>query len=240
MSGSLLVGMIACPRADVAFGQALEWIREGGFSEEIHCFAEPGVSRPKDAGVDWHLNKRRIGAYANYKQALIWMLRQTKEDHLLLVEDDVEFCAGAREALFRGIEQYPNYSSLSLYLSARETLSGRVWGTGWEPYNLGNQAWGTLAICYRREGGIARFIEEVKYVAEDPFCTPYDARIFAFFERVGSSCYAHNPSLTDHRGKNSLIGHQKLPVRLETKVGDLSKGFGFDKEWRGGSGFSSF
>jgi hypothetical protein len=204
------LAMIACPRRDLPLVKAVKNLRAGGFKETLHLFAEPGVqvSLPD---VVVHRNPRRLGGFSNYHQALTWLLAQPNE-HLLLVEDDVEYCVGARGRLTQGLKQYPDYTLFNLCTPRRDGAYLR--GSGWQPHNRGSKTNGTLAICYRREGGVQAYATHPRIVARLGTKVSYDNVMYKFFLDQGyTGCYSHLPSLVDHVGPKSNLGHRDGPHR---------------------------
>src|SRR5690606_41027410 len=62
--------------------------------------------------------------------------------------------------------------------------------------------------------------------------TNYDRRIARFFQRRGFDCWYSWPSLVDHRGDESLVGHgTKNPRHAHRAVGENKSGLSID--WSG-------
>jgi hypothetical protein len=215
------LAMIACPRRDFPLTKAIRSLRYGGFSEVLHVFAEPDTPKVSAPNVVWHANPKRLGGFTNYHQALTWLLAQPNE-HLLLAEDDVDYCRGARGRLTRGLNEHPDYTLFNLYTPRRDGPHLR--GSGWQRHNRGSKTNGTLAICYRRDGGIRDYATHPGIVSRLGTKVSYDNVMYKFFlDRGFTGCYSHLPSLVDHVGPKSNLGHRDGPHR---------RGLAFNRNYR--------
>jgi hypothetical protein len=202
----LAIGMITCHRPNVDVHDAIAQLRWGGFDEPLHLFCEPGTPslRPLP-GVIVHRNETRLGVLGNWSHCLAWLLDHTTADHLLVCEDDVAYARGARTAWEKSLSEIDRVGYWSLYTPRRD--QGLVGDRqGWVGSNRGRDAWGTQAMCFPRES--AEIV--LKYGplhAEDQFHGPTDAIVAQCFVDAGLPCYYHNPSLADHLGRVSSVGH---------------------------------
>ena len=219
MDSPISLAMTACPRLDVLLPTAVQMLRRGGFKETLHIFAEPGTDFRALRGypdIVVHENPRRFGGPLNYRQALEYLLTQTQTPYFMIVEDDVCYCNGARARLLDGIATHPKATLFNLYLPNRYQDAYKDPEPGWFIHNRGSGTFGMLAICYRREGGILKFVNDPG-VKRDFLTKPrlsYDSRMFGYFAtKQDKGCYGHYPSLTDHYGPISMQGHKDGPNR---------------------------
>ncbi len=199
-------GMITAPRPDIVIRDSVDRLRRGGFAEELHLFCEPGVGDIGDlVNVTVHRNDVRLGVIGNWTNCLAWLLEHTTAEYFLICEDDVEFSRGARAALMRGIDENRRAGFFSLYTPVRDQglVSHR---RGWVASNRGRDTWGTQAFCLPRSSAQMILAYSPLY-AEDQFTGPTDAVIAQCFLDANLPCFYHNPSLADHLGKVSTIGH---------------------------------
>jgi hypothetical protein len=198
--GLLSIGMITCDRPGLDVGSAMERLRFGGFSELVHVFCEPGTPEiPATREVVIHRNETRLGCIGNWKHCLGWLLEHSAADYVLVCEDDVEFCRGAREAWERSLGQFRTVGYWSFYTPRRDEnlVSARH---GWVVSNRGRDAWGTQAMCFPRSSG--ELLPRYRPLhAEDQLRGPTDAIVAKCFLNAGLPCYYHNPSLADHLGR---------------------------------------
>lgn len=193
------LAMIAIPRQAQSLERAVTNLRKGGFVEPLHIFAEPGLEAeaknlPEEVTVTH--NWKQMGAKANWMQALAHLAYHCEAEHLLLVEDDVEFCRGARRQLDKFLDSGQPYGMLSLCTMVRER---RQMGTkkGWLRMPRGQ--WGTQAICFSRQGALDA-VRHPDLLRGDPMSCPYDLRVREVLLGAHWDCYTHVPSLCEHVG----------------------------------------
>jgi predicted O-methyltransferase YrrM len=219
------VGMITCARPEIGAARAIVELRYAGFDEEVHLFCEPGTPDPGDLpGVTIHRNSTRLGVVGNWARCLAWLIDNTPADHVLVCEDDVAFCRGARRALEEAISSTGSVGFWSLYTPRRDrSLVGHR--RGWVVSNRGRDAWGTQAMCFPRQAA-AVLLDYPPLREEDQIRGPTDAIVAQCFLDAGLPCYYHNPSLADHLGRVSAVGHNWQEEHV---------GLGFDREYDPGN-----
>ncbi|MGL4464397.1 MAG: glycosyltransferase family 2 protein [Planctomycetia bacterium] len=202
------IAMTTAPRGVPTLDACLDSLRLAGFDQPVHLFAEPGA--PSDdwtrPGVVLHRNERRLGCYPNWLRAAEHLLSATDKPHLLLLEDDGEFCRGAAAALYFGLAHLESIGCLSLYTPAHNRRAGRHTETGWFPLRAPDR-WGTVAQCFPRSV-LERFVRE----ADRSHADGTDRHLEAFLGRRGLRWYSHAPSLADHVGECSTLGHATGPA----------------------------
>jgi hypothetical protein len=202
----LAIGMITCRRAGVDVHETIGQLRRGGFTEPVHLFCEPGTPplRPLPDLIA-HPNPERLGALGNWRHCLGWLCEHTAADHLLVCEDDVAYARGARAAWERGLGLPGPVGYWSLYTPRRDhPLVGHA--AGWVAANRGRDAWGTQSMCFPRAA--AELLLRYPALAhEDQLAGPTDALVAQCFREARLPTYYHNPSLTDHLGRVSSVGH---------------------------------
>jgi hypothetical protein len=203
--GALAIGMIACPRPNVDVCQAIDQLRRGGFSELLQLFCEPGMADlPPLREVVVHHNPVRRGVLGNWRYALEWLVEYTSAELLMVCEDDVAYCRGARAAWEAATDANP-VGFWSLYTPERDRpLVGD--GQGWHAANRGRDAWGTQAMCLPRSSAKV-LLDYGPLHEEDQLRGATDAIVAQCFVDAKIPCYYHNPSLADHLGRISSVGH---------------------------------
>ena len=204
----IVIGVITTPRVDVSSDFTLRQLRMAGFTESIHVFCEP-LTAPCEQmpGVSFHSNSRQMCSWGNWRQCLHFLVENFPNcRHFLVCEDDVAFCPGARRALFAAFASIPTFGFLSLYTPKRDAPHASV-SNGWFEANHGRKAWGAQAMCFSNESALM-LLQYPRVQNEDPFSGPTDTIVSECFLVNRVPCFYHNPSLCDHVGKHSTIGHE--------------------------------
>jgi len=187
----------------------------------LHLFCEPGT--PLDVDIDsvvFHKNDERRGALGNWRHCLRWLREHCNADYLLVCEDDVEYCRGAKSSLFQGLEALRNFGFLSLYTPKRDAPSHTV-EEGWFEANFGRRACGAQSMCFSRNSA-AVLLDFPRLEMENSLSGPTDTIVSECFLTHVTPCYYHRPSLANHIGRQSTIGHEWF---------DAHTGFEFDPEY---------
>lgn len=202
----LAIGMITCPRIGLDVQKTIDEVRRGGFHEPIHLFCEPGtpdIEPERDLIV--HHNPVRLGVLGNWAHCLRWLIKNTSADYLMVCEDDVVYCKGARATWEMHVGQASEVGFWSLYTPRRDAgLTGNH--SGWMARNRGRDTWGTLAMCFPRSSA-ERLAAYPPLSNEDQLQGHTDYIVAECFLLAEIACYYHNPSLVDHVGRVSTIGH---------------------------------
>jgi hypothetical protein len=202
----LAIGMITCPRPGIDVHESINQLRRGGFRETVHLFCEPGTPELRPLpNVIIHRNPVRLGVVGNWSHCLQWLVEHTSADFLMVCEDDVIYATGARTALDSDLEAAKDVGYWSLYTAQRDAFltEGR---RGWIAWNRGHDNWGTLSMCFPRSSA-ERVIVYPALKTEDQLEGHTDFVVAQCFLDAGIACWYHNPSLADHVGRISTIGH---------------------------------
>lgn len=215
MPTSLAIGMIACPRNDVDLVRILMNLRHGGFTEEVHIFAEPGTVYPRPSeGICWHENEHKLGGFRNWIGCMDWLWTHTGARYLMICEDDVDYARSSREKVNEILKAEP-LSVLSLYLAKRyaKQVGDRQ---GWLNHHYGAHMFGTLAMIMPREF-VRQFLDSqnVANAKQQKRQVSYDCLLYNWLAETQRArlCRAHRPSLADHVGPHSNLGHRDGPHR---------------------------
>ena len=191
----------------------IQSLRSAGFGQKLHirCEAEKFDRRLELVDDPWP----HAPASFRYREMLRWALGMTT-DSVLAIEDDVEFCVGAAEAL--SVMEHRTVALASLYTAAKEEEV--LQDEGWARWNPGRHAWGPQAILYGRVQ-LQKFIEATEWPSDEYI--PYDSAIFKWYQKnYRRQSYMHSPSLVQHLGTTSLL--RSTPHR----------GLRYDKSYRPG------
>jgi Nif11 domain len=220
---ALAIAVITAPRTPPTLESTLVGLREGGFTQTIHVFAEPN-SLPDGwcfPGVQFHQNSERLGLYPNWLNAARWLLSHTDRPYLLLCEDDVEFCTAAAAGLWHGLTTLARIGYISLYTPVRSVeLADIPIRPGWAKLNLGRLNWGALVYAFPRH-----VLAKIVRCEEEPEREATDSYVAEHIRRLKLICWHHLPSLARHTGDlNSSVGH---PGRLGYSA------IGYDRKYCG-------
>src|SRR5262249_48806217 len=148
----LAIGIITSPRPEIDVRDAIDQLRKAGFGEPIHLFCEPGMELDPLPDVTLHRNEKQLGVLGNWRHCLEWLFTETTADYLMVGEDDVRYCRGARTAweAAAALHERDHVGFWSLYTPVRDRHHVGD-ERGWSACNRGRDAWGTQAMCFPRE-----------------------------------------------------------------------------------------
>ncbi len=182
--------------------------------EVIHLFAEPGSVFPDLDFIEVHQNERTMGCFRNFDQAHRYLIEETDSEWILVMSDDVKY----RESWIVRAEEYvnklkhsPDFGYLALYtpVGMKQFFSrnphkeiiylNRGWGKG---------GWGGLYLM-RRETAQRMINTKVYQNHKDTYTKnqQFDECVKEAFMELGLDQFYVNPSLFDHVGMTSTIGH---------------------------------
>jgi len=215
-AGTLAIAMTTAPRRAPTLHRALSSLRQAGFNERVHMFAEPGtwdqVSRPKDARTTTIDHATPRGCFVNWRHALQHLLTRTTASWLLIVQDDAIWGPGAAHTLraTAAARQKLRTGFLSPYVATNMVPPGSV--DGWNECRLGWDYCGALALCIPRSAAkdLMQHRRFVKHLAKHRMNQQVDAVVGASMLELGRPSYVHVPSLVDHIGMTSTLGHDDV------------------------------
>lgn len=217
---NLGIGITTAPRPgqENYLQRTLTSARDAGFNEHIHIFAEPGAPAVKLPSVTRHENRKKLGCFPNFANAVAYMAKQ-EVDWVLLLQDDVIFRDDAAEQLHREIAtRDPKRTGfLSLYTNKSmrpATADGHEeqWhrpnfrlGT---PRKQGKGYWGALATCWSMQS--LRKMQKHPRYANHTHHRKVDVVIGFTCIELQLDVATYVPSLADHIGQKSTIGRDKV------------------------------
>ncbi len=202
----LAIAMTAAPRPRPRVERSVAQLRQAGFAETIHLFAEPATVVASAAGVVPHVNARRLGVWLNWRSAAGVMLQTTSAPWILLCQDDIDVAPCAALALRHAMATLPKdtWGYASLYTS-RGNVAGQKARPGWQALDLGRAAVGAQGYCFTRESlaAVLSYDRVLRYRLNHGI----DAVVSQALQEMGRNCYFHLPSLCAHTGEgNSTKG----------------------------------
>jgi hypothetical protein len=209
---TIAIAMTTAPRRKPTIHRALPSLREAGFDEDVHVCAEPGtfkkLARPRSDDAHVHENSSRRGCFGNWKYALQRVLSRTSAAWLLIVQDDAIWLPGSASILRDQLRARQDLRTgfLSPYVTTKDVDSEFV--DGWNEYRGGWNFWGAIALCLPR-GAAEELLRHPRF-AEHRGTQQVDAVVAASMLDLGHPSFVHVPSLVDHVGKTSTIGHDDV------------------------------
>lgn len=209
---TLAIAMTTAPRRRPTLRASLESLRAAGFSEDVHLFAEPGtfdvLPRPGDTRTIVHDHPTKRGCFGNWKRAVQHLLSTTSAPWILVVQDDTIWAPGsadllrtqmiAREGVRTGV--------LSPYVTGKDVLPTFV--DGWNECRIGWTFWGALAFAMPRDAA-SDLLRHPRF-ARHRGPQQVDAVVATSMLDMRRPTYVHVPSLVDHVGDTSTVGHDDL------------------------------
>lgn len=231
MTPLLTIGMTTAPRADPTVSRAVSSLREAGFSEPIHLFAEPGAEIPP--GVIAHRNATRLGVVGNFKAALEALLARSSAPWILLVQDDVIWAQGSAAIVAQALRAPPPerkpvgffspYTSLASLHPTRRSLRH---APGWVS-TAGGRFWGACAVCLPRVTA-ERLLAHPRF-RDDRVNRYLDALLDASMRDLERPIYVYRPSLCDHIGATSTVSSDRDGKRSAVEE-QMRRGFAADTQ----------
>jgi hypothetical protein len=212
----LAIAMTTAPRRRPTLPQALASLRKAGFCEDVHVFAEPdtfvSLPRPNDVRAHVHENLTRRGCFGNWKHALEYLLSRTTAGWVLIVQDDAIWELGAADELLLAMRarQELRTGFLSPYVISKDVEKGSI--DGWNECRAGWLLWGALALCMKRVA--AEELLRHRRFRKHRGTQQVDAVVAASMLDLGRPSFVHVPSLVDHIGATSTLGHDDVASRL--------------------------
>jgi GT2 family glycosyltransferase len=200
------IAMVTAPRPVSTLQRSISELRQAGFPQTVHLFAEPGSTAVAGNDVVTHANDKPLGAWHNWQQAAEAMLVACDSPFILVCEDDIRLARCAACGLQFAIERFPHrdWGFASLY-TPRYNLTDHGRQSGWLSVRSAS-LWGALAWCFTRES--LRAVLDSDVVAEHRGDRDTDLVVSQAIRQLNRRVYFHVPSLGKHAGAGiSSLGH---------------------------------
>jgi hypothetical protein len=212
---TLAIAITTAKRSKPTLARAYTSLRAAGFQEEVLVAAEPGSLIPEAIALDSRarvvLNEKNLGCFGNWKHACKTLLATTKTPWILIVQDDAIW---QRDSACSLRQQMKDRSSLrtgfvSPYVSVYNLKKSFV--DGWNETGAGWDWCGALAFCMDREA--AEDLLRAERFIKHPGPKQVDAIVGLAMLDLRRPSFVHLPSLVDHIGEVSTMGHAGLTPR---------------------------
>lgn len=225
----IVVGVTTAPRKQATLQTSIVSIVENQW--EPHIFAEPGSELTGLNALPIHHNSERLGAWRNWVHACETLLKETKSDYILTVQDDVKIVPGTAGFLKNFEWPANDCGMVSLYTPTQYAKNK----TGCFPIKT-RSLWGACAMLFKR-AHLKKLLNTkvAKNWNGAPFKTrkrkrePHevaniDTAIGKMLAELNLKPYFFTPSLSQHFAEYSSIGHGGLGPKRTAKevVSDFS------------------
>ncbi len=235
---TIAVGVTTCARKDPYIYRSLNSFRSAGFSEALHIFCEPGSDDLSE--VDNHIRveaETQLGAFPNWKRGMQYLLDNTDDPWIMMLQDDVIWTADAAAILYESVDAADpaEIGFLSPYASAAMVGKEHKAGHGKDrnrpcpglvsqwidaAHGKGKGFWGALAICMPRKS--AERLRDAPRFKDHTHHRKIDVVLGNAFWGLELARRVHIPSLCHHIGAVSTLGRHKFKGNAWGR-----RGFGF-------------
>lgn len=211
METSLSIGMTYKQRRKETIGKSLNSLRNAGFTDPVYIFSEPNPGVIPE-GITVLQNETNLGCSANFLNALSWLVKNTDSEYLAIVQDDVVYYRNAKEEWLKHVaitkETNRNVGYWSLYLATkhRDLTVGKDYGFLY--HEIGWCFWGALAYIFTRQSATDLINDDQFISMVNGNHKNVDCAVGTVLLKQGKRCYFSYPSLTNHIGTTSTVGHK--------------------------------
>lgn len=212
VTGPIPVAVTVSPRDSNIHRRTFDSILAAGF-QIVRATCEPGTVG-ENLGVPYFIHAERQGQWRNFANALRAGVK-SQQPYFITAEDDVEFCRGTAAFLLAAGWPAKDCGCLQLY-SAMPLASYPVGRRSELDDQNALDLCGACALMFRRDAATA-LLEwadnkgwrgDTTATVEDPVeKKAADTFVGEVLTMLGFSVWAHNPSIVNHIGDKSTLGH---------------------------------
>lgn len=186
----------------------IESIRAAGW-DEITVYGEPGLETAERAVIRPH----QYGCWVNWVCALFDMYQTGVGSEMFVIfEDDIQMCRNVRAYLDELLPSLGRFGTVSLYTPSHMKKHAGGLNCVHDESDMGGRVWGTQGIVFTEEslGLFLSHRETVAYRRESLGVENKnrDSAIGMWAKSSGKKVYYHTPSLMQHVGVASSVGHE--------------------------------
>lgn len=216
---NIATAITTAPRPRPTLRDSLASYRAAGFDNDVLVLSDGHCAPLDDKRAILLINDPIRGCLGNWVQALDLLLRLTTETFLLVLQDDVTWCANGRALLADAPER-----ACSLFLPRRVAryLQKRrgepVLAQGWLESDMGWSTWGAQAFMLHRPIA-AQLMADAQFLRFRRDCYKNVDRIVPkCLLDLGIPIHYRNPGLVHHAAgsANSSLGNKPVQPSLET------------------------
>lgn len=211
------VGVVTAPREQPTLERTLTSLSQAGW-DRARLFVEPGSPLPViAASYAKTVRDERLGAWPNWWLGLVELMQRDPDaDAYVMLEDDVDLRPGLRQWLENELWPEAKVGVVSLFCAAR--FGGPE--SGWRKIDAGWSFAGAQALVFP-PAAARRFVAHPtpmnhRRTGRDQGQRDTDGIVGLWAQREGLPLYVFRPSLADHVGEHSTLGHGPLEGRGRT------------------------
>ena len=198
------IGIITSPRKDPTLNSMLTSLRKVGYKEKVFIYSEPQELTVKDQNVEIKMNDKQLGCFGNFNNALNDLIKVSPHEFICVFSDDFIFSS----RMFSWIRHsWDGYYALYTPKGIRNQFQMK---RGWNKINEGwaNIWGGNYMMCKAVAEMIIKHPFYQDHLKNYETNQQIDHCIPEVCHQLKLNQYFHNPSLTNHIGIESTIGHK--------------------------------
>lgn len=233
---NILTVINTAPRKIDYLPKTLRSIFRAGF-QNVTVFSEPGCNVP--VNVDWKPNPKLLGAWHSFKQAIsetVWWSQESQHEYVAYFQDDVTIHPEALDLLSKVLPNLGKFGYLSLYTPTHynEKAGREIKNPGMSVMHI-PAAYGACALVFRLDvlkqfaetnvwnnwlgvPALHNTEEEFEKRRQDSTRIKHvDAGITKIIKELELPAIYFHPSLVQHIGEVSSLGHAPSPIQFEKR-----------------------
>lgn len=207
----IAIAVTTAPRKVQTLSTSIKSIRDAGFSQVINIFAEPESIVPQCENCRIIRRDKIYGVIRNWMAAAEYLVFY-KPAYVLMLEDDILLSKNAGSTLIKGLLKYhtPRLGFLSLFTPRINAKRIDKTFSGWAKITPSSRLCGALGWCFPVEvmETLLRSRTLQKVINNKDGLDTTVGQVLGNNRMV---CYQHFPSLSDHIGYISTLGHRNRP-----------------------------
>lgn len=217
VSSKIDLAIITAPRRKSTITDTAHSIRSAKFDGIIQIFAEPDtiISLTK---CYIHRNQWKYGAFKNFHQALSWMVENSDKKYIMISGDDFKFARTAFHEVIKLAEKLDDFGYLSMFTPVGMSHYPEI-RDGWNQFNYGwKKAYGGQYLF--RRSTAEKIIESdfyLDHLENYEKNEQIDHAIPAACYELKLAQWYRVPSLCDHIGRHSTLGHDHTALNRGLK-----------------------
>lgn len=201
------IGIITAPRELPTLDYSIKSLRKFIPNCYLNIFSEPGRIEIEANNMDIIVNREKLGALANYNNALMWILKYGKKPYIWITEDDYVYNSTIINRLEEAVNYNGDFGYFNMFTNYWNPALPNPMAEGWSDLRLGYyQAWGMCYVIPRKAA--ERLVKDETYINYlNTTKKSIDGAISETFKRMDLPMFFHNPSPTCTCGIISTLGH---------------------------------
>lgn len=203
----MVIVMTNAPRKVDTIFRTITYLRRAGFTEEIIVFSEPGSPVVEMDDVYQYFNEKRLGCFKNFEQCLKYGINNAQD--IFILQDDARYNRHTAEKIYSILPD--DYGYVTPYLSTHDAREFGRKEIGFHEHTKGwyDCFWGcTISLLIKKEvaENLIGHKDWKNYKRENKV----DCIVGHCITELGYKQFYHYPSLVDHMGVHSTLGHVSI------------------------------